>query len=75
MWRVYAVGPTDPFDQIVFYLPDEAAVEDATRNLPANGVNPKDDQHPYWDANGGVTFLDPDGRGVIYAPWIYGRDR
>lgn len=66
------VGAADPFDQIVFYLPNEAAVEDATRNLLANGVNPKDHQHPYWDAKGGVTLLDPDGRGVIYAPWIYG---
>jgi catechol 2,3-dioxygenase-like lactoylglutathione lyase family enzyme len=63
--------PVDPFDQIVLYLPDEAAVEKATRRLVADGVNPIDKQHPYWDENGGVTFLDPDGRGVIFVCWVY----
>jgi catechol 2,3-dioxygenase-like lactoylglutathione lyase family enzyme len=71
----YEIGPIDPFDQLVFYLTDEAAVEDATRRLRAGGVNPMDSQHPYWDDNGGVTFLDPDGRGVVYVCWVYGRDR
>lgn len=65
----------DEFDQLVFYLPDRAAVEEATRMLRANGVNPEPNQHPYWDENGGTTFRDPDGRGVIYASWVYGRDR
>ncbi|HEY1635283.1 MAG TPA: VOC family protein [Acidimicrobiales bacterium] len=65
----------DPFDQIVIYLPDKAAVEDATRKLLAEGVNPAASQHPYWDDNSGVTFLDPDGRGVIYVSWIYESDR
>ena len=23
---------------------------------------------------GAVVYLDPDGRGVVYAPWIFGRD-
>jgi hypothetical protein len=31
-------------------------------------------QHPYWQANGAVTYLDPDGRGVVFCPWVYGRD-
>jgi catechol 2,3-dioxygenase-like lactoylglutathione lyase family enzyme len=64
----------DPFDQLVFYLQDQAAVDDATMKLRANGVHPVADQHPYWEANGGTTFLDPDGRGLIYASWVYGRD-
>ena len=64
----------DPFDQLVFYLQDQAAVDDATKNLLDNGVHPVADQHPYWEANGGTTFLDPDGRGIIYASWVYGRD-
>jgi catechol 2,3-dioxygenase-like lactoylglutathione lyase family enzyme len=62
----------DAFDQLVFYLPDQAAVDDATRRLIANGVRPVPDQHPYWEENGGTTFHDPDGRGVVYASWIYG---
>jgi catechol 2,3-dioxygenase-like lactoylglutathione lyase family enzyme len=67
------VGSIDPFDQVVFYLPDEAAVEDATRKLLAHGVNPLDCQHPYWDDNGGTTFLDPDGRSIVYVRWVYRR--
>jgi len=27
-------------------------------------------QH-YWQANGGVTYQDPDGREVVFASWIY----
>jgi catechol 2,3-dioxygenase-like lactoylglutathione lyase family enzyme len=68
-------GPIDPFDQLVFYLPDQAAVADATRRLLADGINPAASQHPYWDDNGGVTFVDPDGRTVIYVSWVYGRPR
>lgn len=67
--------PIDEFDQLVFYLPDEAAVDEATAMLVANGVSPEPEQHPYWDENGGITFRDPDGRGVVYASWVYGRDR
>lgn len=60
------------FDDIVFYLPDARAVEEATRRLDANGVHPASSQHPYWEDWGGTTFLDPDGRKVIYVPWVYG---
>ena len=62
----------DAFDQLVFYLPDERAVEDATRRLRERGVQPTPTQHPYWDDWGGVTFADPDGRGVIFVSWVYG---
>jgi len=73
--RVQPPGPVvDAFDQLVFYLPDQDAVDDATKKLLAGGVRPEADQHPYWDENGGVTFHDPDGRGVIYVSWVYGRD-
>jgi len=64
----------DEFDQLVFYLPDQVAVEDATQELLAHGVRPERDQHPYWEENGGITVRDPDGRGVIYASWVFGRD-
>jgi len=73
--RAQPPGPSiDAFDQLVFYLPDQAAVDEATARLVAGGVRPDADQHPYWDENGGVTFRDPDGRGVIYVSWVYGRD-
>jgi catechol 2,3-dioxygenase-like lactoylglutathione lyase family enzyme len=73
--RVQPPGPViDAFDQLVFYLPDRAAVDEATAKLLAGGVRPEADQHPYWRDNGGTTFRDPDGRGVIYVSWVYGRD-
>ena len=28
-------------------------------------------QIDYWQANGGVTYQDPDGREVVFASWIY----
>lgn len=62
------------FDQIVLYLANAAAVETATARLRAEGHAPIDDPHPYWVANKAVIYLDPDGRGVVFAPWVYGRD-
>jgi len=32
-------------------------------------------QIDYWQANGGVTYQDPDGREVVFASWIYGPPR
>jgi hypothetical protein len=57
-------------DQLVFYLPDRAAQEQITARLAAAGVNPVE-QIEYWQDNGGVTYLDPDGREVVFASWIY----
>jgi len=28
-------------------------------------------QIDYWQANGGVTYQDPDGREVVFASWTY----
>jgi catechol 2,3-dioxygenase-like lactoylglutathione lyase family enzyme len=65
---------TDRIDMLVFYLPDAAAQERLTARMAAAGVEPTS-QHPYWAANGGVTYQDPDGREVVFVPWVYGRDR
>jgi hypothetical protein len=40
----------------------------------AAGMNPTW-QHPYWQANGGVTYQDPDGCEVVFLSWVYGRNR
>jgi Glyoxalase/Bleomycin resistance protein/Dioxygenase superfamily len=64
----------DPIDMLVFYLPDAAAQQQLVARMAAAGVEPTS-QHPYWHANGGVTFQDPDGREVVFVSWIYGRDR
>jgi GNAT superfamily N-acetyltransferase len=62
------------FDQLVLYLDGDDAVITATAPLLASGVLPDEAPHPYWAANRAVTFHDPDGRGVVFAPWVYGRE-
>jgi hypothetical protein len=57
-------------DQLVFYLPDAAAQERIVARLAAAGVDPVA-QIDYWQANGGVTYPDPDGREVVFTSWIY----
>jgi catechol 2,3-dioxygenase-like lactoylglutathione lyase family enzyme len=64
----------DRVDMLVFYLPDEAAQERLVARMAAAGLEPTS-QHPYWQANGGVIYQDPDGREVVFVSWVYGRDR
>jgi hypothetical protein len=64
----------DRVDMLVFYLPDAAAQEQLIARMAAAGLEPSS-QHPYWQANGGVTYQDPDGREVVFVSWVYGRDR
>jgi GNAT superfamily N-acetyltransferase len=61
------------FDQLVLYLVDEVAVDSAVAPLRAAGLAPVRKPHPYWEANGAITYRDPDGRDVVFAPWVYGR--
>ena len=62
--------PGGGLDQLVFYLPDPAAREQMEVRLAAAGARPVP-QIDYWQANGGVTYQDPDGREVVFASWIY----
>jgi catechol 2,3-dioxygenase-like lactoylglutathione lyase family enzyme len=64
-------GPVGELDLLVFYLPDSAAQREVMARLAARGARPAAQQHPYWQANGGVTYHDPDGRGVVFASWVY----
>ena len=57
-------------DQLVFYLPDTVVRERITARLAAAGVEPVA-QIGYWQANGGVTYQDPDGREVVFPSWVY----
>ena len=72
--RAHDATSTPAFDQLVFYLGGSDAVATATAPLRAAGHVPRSDEHAYWAANGAVTFRDPDGRDVVFAPWVYGRD-
>jgi catechol 2,3-dioxygenase-like lactoylglutathione lyase family enzyme len=69
-----APDPAHGLDQLVFYLPDAAAQERIMARLAAAGVHPVA-QIDYWQANGGVTYQDPDGREVVFASWVYGPPR
>jgi catechol 2,3-dioxygenase-like lactoylglutathione lyase family enzyme len=63
-----------PGDQLVFYLPGPVALAAATRRLREAGLLPDDPPPAYWAANRAVIFRDPDGHGVVYAPWVYAQD-
>jgi hypothetical protein len=64
----------DRIDMLVLYLSDVAAQERLIARMAAAGVEPTS-QHPYWQANGGVTYQDPDEREVVFVSWIYWRDQ
>ncbi len=69
-----AAGSAGPSDQLVLYLEGSAAVLAATEALQRVGLRPDPEPDAYWEANGAVTYRDPDGRAVIFAPWVFGRD-
>ena len=73
--RAHHGGPSrGAFDQLVFYLADTDAVALASRPLSEGGLSAVPVPHDYWAANGAVVYRDPDGRDVVFAPWVYGRD-
>jgi catechol 2,3-dioxygenase-like lactoylglutathione lyase family enzyme len=68
-------GPgVEPMDMLVLYLSGDEAVRIATSPLAAAGAPLDPAPHPYWVANRGVVHLDPDGRRVVFAPWVYGEE-
>ncbi|OBF59153.1 glyoxalase [Mycobacterium sp. 852002-50816_SCH5313054-b] len=61
----------DPHEQLCLYFPDRESQRAAVAPLQAAGLAPVD-QHPYWAATGAVTYRDPDGREVVFAPFVFG---
>lgn len=61
----------DPHDQLCLYFPDARAQQAAIARLEAASAQ-RVEQHPYWEATGAVTYRDPDGREVVFAPFVYG---
>lgn len=61
----------DRHEQLCLYFPDKQAQQAAIARLQQAAVEPVE-QHPYWEAVGAVTFRDPDGREVVFAPFVYG---
>jgi catechol 2,3-dioxygenase-like lactoylglutathione lyase family enzyme len=60
-------APTDD-NLLVLYFVDEAAMHAAVYRLGEFGVEPVPAENPYWEANGGITFPDPDGWRVVLMP-------
>src|ERR1700761_2467538 len=65
------VVAADHHDQLCLYFPDRQAQQAAIARLQAAGVEPVE-QHPYWEATGAVTYRDPDGREIVFAPFVFG---
>jgi catechol 2,3-dioxygenase-like lactoylglutathione lyase family enzyme len=61
----------DHHEQLCLYFPDGQAQQAAIARLRATGREPAQ-QHPYWEAPGAVTYRDPDGREVVFAPFVFG---
>jgi YycE-like C-terminal domain/YycE-like N-terminal domain len=61
----------DAHEQLCLYFPDATAQQGATARLSDAGIAPVE-SHPYWAATGAVTYRDPDGREVVFAPFIFG---
>jgi YycE-like C-terminal domain/YycE-like N-terminal domain len=61
----------DHHELLCLYFPDKRAQQVAIARLQAAGISPVE-QHPYWEATGAVTYRDPDGRGVVFAPFVFG---
>jgi catechol 2,3-dioxygenase-like lactoylglutathione lyase family enzyme len=63
---------SDHHEHLCLYFPDKHAQETAIARLRAAGLAPVEQQHPYWEATGAVTYRDPDGREVVFAPFVFG---
>jgi catechol 2,3-dioxygenase-like lactoylglutathione lyase family enzyme len=61
----------DHHEQLCLYFPDERAQRAAVARLQAATAEPVH-QHPYWETTGAVTYRDPDGREVVFAPFVFG---
>jgi hypothetical protein len=60
----------DSHEQLCLYFPDTAAQQRATARLTESGAEPVV-SHPYWAATKAVTYRDPDGREVVFAPFVF----
>ena len=63
----------DPGEQLCLYFPDAPAMAALRDRLHAAGTMPVAG-HPYWLATGALTYRDPEGRGLVLAPFVYGRN-
>jgi len=60
-------SPTEE-DQLVLYLGSSERVSQKAERIRAAGFEPSDAANPYWERNGAVCFVDPDGYRLILSP-------
>src|SRR3954470_10535731 len=73
--RAHGQAPVPaPLDMLVLYSRGAAGAAAARAPLRAAGVREDPAPHPYWVARGGIAHLDPHGRRVVFAPWVYGSE-
>lgn len=63
----------DRHEELVLYFPGASARDVVARRIAEDGHAPVE-QYRYWDLNGAVTYLDPDGRELVLAPWVFGKE-
>jgi catechol 2,3-dioxygenase-like lactoylglutathione lyase family enzyme len=57
--------------QLVLYFPNQELMDAARARLARSSAQAAP-SHPYWQARAAVTYLDPDGQEVVFAPFVYG---
>jgi len=67
-------APTEE-DQLVLYLGSVEELEATASRLGAAGHEPRAPANPYWERNGAVGFVDPDGYWLILSPEAWGEAR
>jgi hypothetical protein len=55
-------------DQLVLYLGSAERVAGAAARFRAAGFEPRVAPNPYWERNGAVCFVDPDGYWTVLSP-------
>lgn len=66
--------PTEE-DQLVLDLGSPAELEPKAARLRAAGFEPRVPANPYWERNGAVGFVDPDGYWLILSPEAWAEAR
>lgn len=65
--------PVDRHEALVLYFSGERARDVVAHRISGAGYEAAH-QYRYWDLNDAVTFLDPDGRELVLAPWVFGEE-
>jgi catechol 2,3-dioxygenase-like lactoylglutathione lyase family enzyme len=60
-------SPTNE-DQLILYFGSPQRVEEVAARFRAAGHEPRIAPNPYWERNGAVCFVDPDGYWLILSP-------